>query len=500
MNYKQLLEKLKPDPHFFTFDTFADSTQIEVLYALFTAPAFVELFARLDRLTRGEGFPLSITVRWFMAMAVIRENESTMFRKRLQCDTGLATLVLGPGQTLPECSWVSSTLRDHKENLLVALRIFYRELIRLFIRANPDVRHGYIIDAKPIDGYSNPPHRKMRKDLETGRLVPTDEIVPATDPDAWYMVKQEHRASRRPKPGTETKGESKGKGKGDEKGRSSGSRYNWGYQLSVICFIKKRLFPIFDLHAAKKEDATGELPVGRRMMSQLFDDYPELELGPDEYGVFVADSAYDDQKVFRLARDKRLVPIIPVRDDSTKELKGSRIVESHEVELRFRTDYTPLCAQGPLNVLPSELGKYPAQIFCCPMKRPNECETPCALEVFVDQNGYRQYPQVKFRVGSLSDPAELRQHPLFPRRGEQHRELFRFRSLIEGVFSHLQNYRYGCEGDARLKIRRLTNMTFRLYIVAITLAALAMIDDGMELDASAATHWGLPGLSFRRAA
>lgn len=508
MNFNELIRRLNPDRSFFTFASLREMNQNEILYLLFTTPAFVELFARLDRLghcTKPLGYPLSTTVRWLIGMAVTREHMYSLFYERMRPDSGLAALVAGPGQPLPQPSWLSDALRSHGPNLQTALALFYREMVRLFIRADPDLKYGLVLDAEDIHGYSNPSRPVMKHDPDSGRLVATKERKAATDPTAHYFVKREHRASRRPHPPAAKLASSKIK---PESMRGETVRGGFGHRLSLLCFIKKPLFPIFDLYAPKGE-GMGEMPVGRRLLEQLYRDFPELAIPEGEFGIFVGDSIHDAKSFHSFLRTHRLEGVIPVQTDPKRRLKGSPIIRTRDVNLTYRGDYTPLCSYEveveshgkkatkeinlPLRVLPSELGKYPAQVFSCPMSRPGECPSPCALEVRRDARGRVDYPPVKLRVGKLTDGELIRQRPLFPRRGDQHKQLFAYRSSVERAFSLLRTYCFGCEGEARLPIRGVENLQLRLTVIALVIGALAMLDDGFELDASIASCWGLPG-------
>lgn len=518
MNFNELNRRLSPDRLFFTFARFNGMTQNEVIHLLFTTPAFVELFARLDRLghcTKPLGYPLSITVRWLVGMAVTREHMYSLFHERMRCDAGLAALVAGPGQPLPEPSWLSDALGAHGRNLQTALSLFYRELIRLFISDDPELKYGLAIDAEDIHGYSNPSRPVMKRDPDTGKLVATKERKAATDSTAHYFVKREHRASRRPNRDAAKLASSEIKA---ESMRGETVRGGFGHRLSLVSFIKKPLFPVFDLYAPKGE-GKGELPVGLRLLERLYRDFPELAIPEGEFGILVADSAYDAKSFHGFLRTHRLEGVIPVGKHPERKLKGSPIINTHDVvNLTYRGDYTPLCSYEvevetrgkketkeihlPLRVLPSELGKYPAQVFSCPMRRPGECPSPCALEVRRDERGRVDYPPVKLRVGKLTDGELIRQRPLFPRRGDQHAQLFAYRSSVERAFSLLRTYCFGCEGEARLPIRGVEKLYLRLTIIVIVLAALAMIDDGLLLDESIAAGWGFPasGLPFADAA
>lgn len=274
-----------------------------------------------------------------------------------------------------------------------------------------------------------------------------------------------------------------------------------GFQLSLLCFVKKPLFPIFDLYAVRKK--SGERDVAGRQLVRLDEDYPELRIPDGELGVYIADAGYDGGDHHELLRRHRLEGVIPVMTDPLRPLKGGPRILSHGVTLSYRGDYTPLCAQGQLAVLPSEFGKHPAQVLRCPKSRPGECENRCGLEVTYNGRGHVQYPNVKLRIGSLTNGEDIRQRPLFPRRGAQFAELFRLRSAVERVFSLLRStFRYGCEGEARLPIRGIDNMRLRLVVTAVVIASLAMLDDGYELDASVAQGWGTGehGLHFLEAA
>lgn len=496
-NFKELMRRLTPDRRFFSFQSFDGLTQIEILWILFSCPAFVELFARLDRLgkaTKPLGYPLSTAVRWLIAQTLTREEAYSRFWERMRCDQGLALLVSGGGE-LPTPAWLSDAIHDHMQSLQTALASFYRELVRVLIVSDPDLKYGLVVDGMNVHGYSNPSRPITKRHPETGRRVATGERTPATDETAWWFAKREHLASKRPKPtSAKTSKGNKGKGRQGQKGKGGETiRYGWGHQFSAIGFIKKTVVPIFDLYAPRKK--WDERTVAMSLLDQLYDEFPELIIPDGEFGIFVADAGYDAGYVHGLLRSKRLEGVIPVGKDPTRKLTGSPIINSHEVNLTYRGDYTPLCKQGPLQVLPSEMGRHPAQIHACPMVRPGVCETPCALQVAYDDKGRVGYPLVKLRVGSLKRGEEIRQRPLFPRRGEQHEQLLALRSGIERFFSLLRStFRWGCDGDARLPIRGVENMRLRLLVALITLTALALLDDGLKLDESVAAVWGLPGV------
>ena len=460
MKYEELKRLVEPDPSFHR--PLRELSHAEAIITLFSWwPLREVLFPLIDRYgeaTKPSVYRLSVVVRWLLAMVICGERTVTNFRRRLESDETLARLVLhgpiAPADScldLPSRGWLSKTIRSCRGWLIPSLTDLHRELVRPVIVAHPEVRHGLVIDRTLFPTWGNPERGIYRRNRETGKRERVG-TRPATDPDAHLYPRLEHKVKEH-------------------------TRFQYGFALDAICLLSKPLIAAWSITAPRQNERAFVDP----LLDELYAVYPELKLRPDELGVFLADAGYDGAPFFRSARRRHLIPVVPVKESLAEAvLKGEdKTIVRRGVELNLRGDYTPVCSQDlPLRVWTSDLSQR-SQRFGCPL-RYGECPKPCGLQPKRNGDGHVVYTPIRISTSRL-DGDHARQHPLFPRAGEQHEELFAKRVGVERMWSLMKGKgMFGGEDEGRLPIRGLENMQLRFICTMIVLTGLALINAGLE--------------------
>jgi len=357
--------------------------------------------------------------------------------------------------------------------LIAQLQHLYDSMIAALLRWDPRLKYALVYDRSMIPTWGNPERAEHAWNEETGRWEKTGHRLPATDPDAASWVK------------------------GDDAG--------FGYGLSKLIFCRRPIPLGLSLKAPNGND---ERLIATRMLIEAHSKFgPLLAIEENELAVFIADAGLPSKDFYATLRAAGYEPVTPYNWETKEEevLRDVKLVTrkgDHDLELDVRRDGTPLCprkdwdtekfkdGRRPLRPLPSDITAK-AQRWRCPLNAVGECANPCPLQPYYkdELNSNVLYPRVKKFVGNLDKEDGFR-YVLFPRIGEEARQLISYRSRVEHDFSYTKGRGcFGGDGEARLPIREEKRLKLRLLCTLIPLVALAMLNLGIPMPADLLDDW-----------